>query len=334
MKLLIHLQRTLSYSLIIWAGITQLSLSQDREAGLARTHEILTELELPTWFWAGAHQADSIAHYHKLTSDDLLDQYFKNAASLKAQGGIIDPQKILEDEQLKTIQGLIAEHGEKSQIPMTVFLFTEEHSLALKEDQLEERLTSFFQKNNALVTFYYHNEALRSTGHLIIADQTKDQTERQIIKNWEVDEMFLKTARDASVPVDKFSQIEIYVTELSKRSYWIEQKYIASPLPQGNLADLDGPAPVKPLTNLEHLSLFIEAHLLTIVGLALTITAITWYYLWAKKWRKYVLPVKHMPRRLGAEFGANVSTPLEFSDVKLSLAEQREKARNRDLGDL
>lgn len=338
MKYLIDLQRhfffTVPCSLIIWIASTQLAISQDDERGLAQTQELLTELDLPTWFWGGAHQADSIERYHKLISDDLLSQYFRDAESLKTEGGILDQQEILNDEQLKIIQALIDEHGTKSQISMTVFVFKQEHSLALKENQIEATLNSLYEKQNALVIFYYHNEALRSAGYLIMADQTKNETTGKIIKNWEVDEMFLKTARDASVPVDKFAQLEIYIKELSKRSFWIEQKFISPPLPQGTLEALNGPAPVKPLTNLENIAKFIDQNLLKIIGLILAIGAIIWYYLWSKKWKKYVLPIKNMPRRLGAEFGANISTPLEFSDVKASLAEQREKARNRELGDL
>ena len=260
------------------------------------------------------------------TPPNILNLYFNT--KLDIADGLHDPQEILNEEQSKIILDLITNHSEKSKIPIMLFLFKQNQESPLTESTIHTRLNKIFVDKDQLLVFYYYGNALKSNGHLLLKDE-----DELLTNNWEVNEMFLKSARDASVPVDHFDQLESYVKELSKRSFWIESKFTKNLLIEET--PIEQPSVKKEADTIpKYIQTILNEYFLSILTGFIVITAGAWYYLWNRKWRQYVLPLKEMPRRLGAEHGATISTPLEFSDVKVSLSDQRSKARSKDLEDI
>jgi len=260
------------------------------------------------------------------TPPNIPNLYFNTR--LDIADGLHDPQGILNEEQSKIILNLITNHSEKSKIPIMLFLFKQNQEIPLTESTIHTRLNKIFVDKDQLLVFYYYGNALKSNGHLLLKDE-----DELLTNNWEIDEMFLKSARDASVLSDNFDQLESYVRELSKRSFWIESKFTKI-LPTEETPIEQPSVKKKTDTKLKYIQTLLNEYFLSILAGFIVIIVGIWYYLWNRKWRKYVLPLKEMPRRLGAEYGATISTPLEFSDVKVSLSDQRSKARSKDLEDI
>jgi len=257
---------------------------------------------------------------------NLTELYFNT--ELTITDGLHDPQKILEDEQATNIKNLISEHQERSQIPITLFLFKQTQEISLTELKLKNRLNKIFTSGNHILVFYFYSEPLRSNGHLLL-----ENSEESNSADWEVDEMFLKSSRDASVEVESFDQLQSYLQELSKRSFWVESKFITSP-PQTEDIAIDSPTKQQTPKQSNQILGFLNTHILSLIAALAVIIIGIWFYLWSRRWRKFVLPLKEMPHRLGADYGATVSEPLEFSDVKVSLSDQRGKARNNSLDNI
>ena len=69
----------------------------------------------------------------------------------------------------------------------------------------------------------------------------------------------------------------------------------------------------------------------TIILTIFAVLAVAWYYFWSRNWRKYRLTHRDVPHRLGADHGAHVSICIEYSDTQLSVSEQYEKAKNKEI---
>lgn len=288
------------------------------EKGLAMTEEILAEMDLPDWCWGGAHVFENVAQNYKLLDGEMLDAFFTPLAAK----GLNDPQRILDDEQRERIEELIAAHDMKSAIPLYVNVLAHGQKLALMEDELKLRLVEAFKDKNALVVFYFYGYARGVKGYVLI-------DELGFIEDWEVDELFLKSARDASVQLEHFLEIESFVIDVSKRSYWLEQRLIPPAMAEKNNDQEDNEK--KKGRDWDQWLLILTDHTMTLVLAFWVLAAGGWYYLWSRKWRKFVIPDGEVPVRLGAYYGANVSDPIEFSDPKVSLTEQYEKVKNREL---
>ncbi|MGJ8657397.1 MAG: hypothetical protein ACSHX6_13190 [Akkermansiaceae bacterium] len=283
------------------------------------TEEILAELDFPDWYWGGAHVYENVERNFRVVDGELLDQYF----GLFPASGVNDPQSLLDEEQRMRIEGLVAAHDMKSAMPLYVNVLAHGQNISLTEGDMREAILKMFKGKNALVIFYYYGYARGVKGYVLVEDQG-------FVENWEVDELFLKSARDASVQVADFAEIETFVTEFSKRSFWLEQELIAPVLAEPT--DIKGDGNDKANSgSWDQWLVMLTDHTMTIVFALWTIAAGGWYYLWSRKWRKYVLPKGNLPVRLGADYGANVSSPIEFSNTHISLAEQYEKAKNKDL---
>jgi len=191
-------------SLAIWFLLTIPSSSQENSNAPSQKKQAIEE---------------SIAE----AEPNISNLYF--STNINISNGLLDPQKILDEKQFQTIIDLIADHDKTSKIPITLFLFKNEQTIPLTESKIHTRLSKIFAEKNRLLVYYYYGNALNSKGHLLLAD-----ADNLIIQSWEVDEMFLKSARDASIPVDYFEQLATYIKELSKRSFWIESKFIKTPI--------------------------------------------------------------------------------------------------------
>lgn len=286
--------------------------------GLEMTKEILAELVLPVWCWDGAHVFENAEWNYRLMDGEMLEEFFSTTPSK----GLNDPQHILDDKQKGRIEDLIAAHDMKSAIPLYVNVLANGQKLSLMEEELKMRLRKMFKNRNAMVIFYYYGYARGVKGYVLI-------DELGFIEDWEVDELFLKSARDASVQVEDFPEMESFVMDVSKRSYWLEQRLIPPVIAkksnntEGNEQKRGGNSDDWLLILLDHtLTLFLAFWLLTAAG---------WYYLWSRKWRKFVIPDGDVPVRLNADYGANVSDAIEFSEPKSSLTEQYEKIKNKEL---
>jgi len=204
----------------LWFCLNGLVFSQSSRSnelygakGLAMTEEILAELGLPSWCWDGAHVFENVEQNYRLVDGELLDKFF----STRPAKGLNDPQHILDVEQQESIEKLIAAHDMKSAIPLYVNVLAHGQKLSLMEDELKLRLREMFKNRSALVIFYYYGYARSVKGYVLL-------DELGFIEDWEVDELFLKSARDASVQVEDFPEMESFVTDVSKRSYWLEQR--------------------------------------------------------------------------------------------------------------
>ena len=258
---------------------------------------------------------------------NITNLYFNTG--LEITNGLHDPQEILSEEQSNIIKKLIAEHQDKSKIPITLFLFKQNQKISLTKSKFTNHINKIFPTGNHLLIYYYYGEPLNSTGYLLLEDD-----QETIVSNWETDEMFLKSSRDASVEIEKIDQLQSYLRELSKRSFWVESKFIPSNLTSNKKTSTEVIDAEQKATGQSNQTFhFISQHFISIIAAIALVIAGVWFYLWSR-WRKYVLPLKDMPRRLGADFGATVSTPLEFSDVKVSLSDQRGKANNKSLDNI
>ena len=286
--------------------------------GLAMTEDILAEMDLPRWCWGGAHVFENVEQNYRLVDGELLDEFF----AIRPAKGLNDPQHILDDEQRERIEELIAAHDMKSAIPLCVNVLAHGQKLSLMEDELKQRLREMFKGENALVVFYFYGYARGVKGYVLI-------DELGFIEDWEANELFLKSGRDASVQVDNFLEMESFVTDVSKRSYWLEQR-LMPPVVAEKSNDQENNEKKKG-GYWDELLLTITNHSMTIVLAFWVLAAGGWYFLWSRKWRKFVIPDGGVPVRLGADYGANLSDPIEFSDPKVSLTEQHEKLKNREL---
>ena len=310
----------------LWFCLTGLVSSQSNRSsglfgarGLAITEEILAELALPDWYWGGAHIYKNVEQNYRLVNNKLLDSFF---STRPANGGLYDPQNILNDEQRKKIEKLIASHDMKSAMPLYVNMLAHGQKLSLTEAQLKLRLGKTFRDKNAFVVFYFYGYARGVKGYVLLDDVG-------FIEDWEVVELFLKSARDAGANVEDFLELESFIKDISKRSYWLEQRLIPPVLVEKQ-TDQESGQKKKP-TDWDQWLLIFTDHSLSIVLAFFILAAGGWYYLWSHKWRKFVLPDGDVAVRLGADYGANVSDTIKFSDPKVSLAEQFDKLKNREL---
>ncbi len=287
--------------------------------GLAVTEEILTELDLPDWCWAGAHIYEEVERNFRLVDGELLDTYFGKLPA----SGLNDPQHILDDEQRQVIEELIAAHDMKSALPLYVNVLAHGQKMALSEDDVKSKLSGMFKEKNAMVIFYYYGYSRGVNGYVMLDEQG-------FIEGWEVDELFLKSARDASLQVGGDAQMESFVREFSKRSFWLEQKLITPVRAEKNLPTNEH-GKSNSSGSWDDFMETVRSHSLTLVLAFWALAAGAWYFLWSRKWRKFILPQGEVPTRLGADNGANVSHTIEFSDATVSLTDQYEKAQSREL---
>jgi hypothetical protein len=309
----------------LWFCLAGLVFSQSSRSnenygakGLAMTEEILAQLSLPIWCWNGAHVFENVEQNYRLVDGELLDEFF----TMRPAKGLNDPQHILHDEQRERIEELIAAHDMKSAMPLCVNVLEHGQKLSLTEDELKLRLREMFKDKSALVIFYYYGYARGVKGYVLL-------DELGFIEDWEVNELFLKSARDASVQVEDFLEMESFVTDVSKRSYWLEQRLIP-PVVAKKSNDQEANEKKK-RGYWDELLLIFTNHTMTIVLAFWVLATGGWYFLWSRKWRKFVIPDGGVPVRLSADYGANVSDPIEFSDPKISLTEQHEKLKSREL---
>jgi hypothetical protein len=210
----------------------------------------------------------------------------------------------------------------KSAMPLCVNVLAHGQTLSLSEDQIKLRLKNMFKNKNAIIVFYYYGYARGVKGYVMI-------DELGFIEDWEVDELFLKSARDASLQMNDFLEMESFVKDVSKRSYWLEQR-LMPPLVAEKITEQEDKEKKK-LPEWDQYLLILSDHTLTIILGFLFLAAGGCYFLWSRKWRKFVISDGDVPVRLGADYGANVSDPVKFSDTKVSLTEQYENLKNREL---
>ena len=282
------------------------------------TEEILSELDLPDWYWGGAHVYENVHQSFPLVEGDLLKRYFSQLPT----PGLNDPQQLLDNEQRDKIKELISAHDIKSVMPIYVNVLAHGQEISLSEKEIKLKLSKIFKGQNAMVVFYYYGYARGVTGYVLLDEQG-------FIDDWEVDQLFLKSARDASVQVEDFTELETFVREFSKRSFWLEQKLIAPVRVEKETQSEKETQKKKGIW--DEWLIFMNEHTMTLVLALSTLAVGAWYFLWSRIWRKYVLPDSYVSVRLGADHGANVSDLVEFSDAKISLAEQYKKLRSREL---
>ncbi len=287
--------------------------------GLNITEKILTELDLPNWFWGGAHNFANIVNNLEQPEDELLNQYLYGFSTIAT--GLNDPLNVLNKEEQQIITKLISEHDMKSAFPLYINILNTGQQLPLIRAQIKPRLNHAFKNRNALVMFYHMNDPRNVDGYLCL-------DEKGVIENWEVDELYIKSARDASIHINSFDQLEHFVRDLSKRSYWLEQKLMPPVLADNsNNSDLSS----KTHSHWNKWFTILSDHIIALSLAIFTILIGLWYFLWSRKWRKFVIPDQKTPLRFGAHHGANISNVIEFSDPRASLSEQYKKIKNNDL---
>jgi hypothetical protein len=309
----------------LWLCLAGLVFSQSSRSnkvygakGLAITEEILAELNLPVWCWSGAHLFDNVAQNYQLVDGEVLDDFF----TIHPAKGLNDPQNILNDRQRRKIEKLIADHDMKSAMPLYINLMAYGQKLSLNEEDLKVRLRKMLAGRSGLVVFYYYGYVRGVKGYVLL-------DELGFIEDWEVVELFLKSARDASMQVDDFREMASFVTEVSKRSYWLEQRLIPPVIAEKNNEPKDNTKKNRGIH--EQWLLILTDHTMTLVLFLWVLAAAVWYYLWSRKWRKYIILNADVSVRLGANHGANVSDTIEFSDPKVSLTKQYERVKSREL---
>ncbi len=285
--------------------------------GLLKTKAILSELNLPDWLWAGAHQYDNVQRSYRLIDGELLKEYF----TLSITGGIHDPQHILTENQRDQIEQLISTHDMNSAMPIHLNVLYDGQKIPFTEDEMRHKLGTLFKDKNALVIFYHYGDARGTKGYVLLDRQG-------FVDGWEVDELFLKSARDASIQIDNFTEMESFVSDFSKRSFWLEQKLmppVAAKKRNNQLIEQKENSQWETTTQLllDHKMKLLLALLPFILGV--------FYYLWSRRWSKYTLHCNDVPVRLGADYGANVSETIEFSNPNTSLANQYEKTKNKTI---
>ena len=124
--------------------------------------------------------------------------------------------------------------------------------------------------------------------------------------------------------------MEHFLKEFSKRSFWLEKKLI---IPQITDHPDDRSTATRQETapKANSLGATLAENIFTLILMTCVLSLGLWYFLWSTKWRKYVLPLQNPATRLGAEYGANVSNFIEFSNPKSSLNEQYETFKDREL---
>lgn len=317
--------RNFIISLSLLFCLTELAYSQSNRGsetygarGLALTEKILSKLDIPSWCWNGGHIFERVKQNFRLVDGELLDQYLDS----RPESGLIDPQDILDSEERDKIEELIAGHDMKSAMPLSINVLRHGQNLSLTEDDLKLRLLKMSKNKSAIVVFYFYGYARGAKGYVLLEDQG-------FIEDWEVEELFLKSAKDANILIENFSALERFVTDISKRSYWIEQRLMPPVIAEKSDALKDTKS--KQQRDWNAFQLILTEHTMTIILALWVIAAGAWYYLWSRKWRKFVMPDSDVPVRLGADYGATVSDLIEFSDPKASIAEQYEKLKNREL---
>ncbi len=286
--------------------------------GLAVTEKVLSKLDLPLWCWNGAHDFEKVKERYFLIEGELLDLYF----TARPDSGLIDPQHILDPEQRKKIEKVISEHDMKSALPLCLCVLGNKQKLSLTAVELKLRLLKMFEnQTSAIIIFYSYGFARGMKGYILL-------DEHGFIEDWEVDELFIKSSKDASIQVEEFAELETLMKDISKRSYWIEQKLMPPVIAKksdfkdtkSSHAKSEWAKMLEPLA--EYTMTFALAFVVSAAGAL--------FYLWSNKWRKYVIPDADVPVRLGANYGATVCDTIEFSDPKISLIEQHYKLKETE----
>lgn len=305
------------------AGLTSAqsnrSLQPYGTKGLSKTEEILDELNFPEWYWAGAHVYENVELNYLTMDQELLDQYF----GMFPANGVNDPLSLLDDEEQHEIVELVTTHDMKSAIPLYVIVFPYGQDIPLNEAEQREQLLKMFEGKNAFIIFYYYGYARGVKGYVLLNEQG-------VIKNWEVDELFLKSSRDASLQIGAFAQMKTFVSEFSKRSFWLEQELIPPLPPEKNSSENAVISESKSSVSSKGMQVLID-HQMTLALVFLTMITGGWYYFWSRRWRKYTLVQSNVSVRLGADYGANVSHCVDFSGANISLSKQYEETTNREL---
>jgi hypothetical protein len=286
--------------------------------GLAITEEILTKLNLPSWYWNGAHEYENVERHFGLVDGKLLDEYLSSQPS----SGLNDPQNILNPEQREKIESLISDHDMKSAMPLNINVLRHGQTIALMDEEFKQRLIKQFKNQTAIVVFYFYGYARGAKGYILLDGAG-------FIDDWEVDELFIKSSRDASLQLEDFLELESFITDVSKRSFWIEQRLM--PPVVAERRDEKEIKVNEKQAEWDKLSKAITEHSFTLFLALCVLASGGWYYLWSRRWRKFIIADRDVPVRLGANFGATVSDLIEFSDPKVSLTEQYEKLKNREL---
>jgi len=288
--------------------------------GLGMTKMLLEGLSLPEWCWGGVHEYAEVERNFRTVSGRLLDSYFGDLSA----SGVRDPQGLLGAEERKVVEEVLAQHAEVSRFSQLVNVLSAGQELGLSEGDLRERLARQLEGRNVIVIVYFHGKARDAKGYVWLANQG-------FVENWEVDELFLKSARAASEYVGDGSELESYVKDVAKRSFWIEQQLLPH-IVEEKEEEQSEKVEVSESEGLgEVLWGWILGNTLTLVLCFWVLAAGCWYFLWSRKWRKYVLPSGEVPVRLGAEHGAQLSDVVEYHDPKISLTEQYTRAKEREL---
>lgn len=305
----------------IQEGFSQGSRTQELygKKGLAITEQILSELNLPEWLWGDALDYDTLEKNYRLVDGELLDSYFQTIPA----GGLNDPQQLLDRVQREKLEEVIASHDMKSAMPLYVNVLAYGQKIAVNESEVKGLLSEVFYGKNALVVIYYLGHARGAHGYVILDGQG-------FVEDWEVDELFLRSAQDASLQVGKHEEILSFVTEFSKRSFWLEQRLITPVMAEKDVSVQEDEESKQHGKLTEFLSL-IHDHSLSLFLFLFVLLIAGRYYLWSTRWRKYVMPDVDIAMRQGAKYGANVSDSIDFSDPKISLSDQYEKIKNREL---
>jgi len=231
-----------------------------------------------------------------------------------------DPQRILTKEVRDNINYLISAHDMKSALPLYIHVLSHDQELLMEEYEIKSSLKHQFREKNALVVFYFYGYAPGAKGYVIIDGEDPGD-------DWEVNELFHKSAQDASVEAERAAEFESFIRELSKRSYWLEQRLMPPVTAEKNTDSNNS-------NNLSYWSNWVttlQEQSSSLIIITFPLLAGAFYFTWSRKWRKYVLPSTTISERHGARYGANVSNPIEFSDPAISLTEQYEKIKSKEL---
>ena len=264
--------------------------------------------------------AEEIAQAAK-PSPEVAEKYLEAYFGSRPEHFLVDPQALLSAKDFRDREKFLKYHSGDSEIDLFVYLFDghQEIPSEVREEEIVER--HFSEGKPAVVVYYYLGAPERSDIYVssLISDAVSAAEQRRALTS---------SVEEAMEKPDKVAQFEAFCVQLAIRIYWMERAAgLVRDTPSQPALRPVAAAPPEP--QVKHSKLALKLHEAMaewgvpagIMALAIsTVVSGVWF---ARRNRKYRLPVFDLPPRLGGAHAAGIGAVISFGSTTQSPSSQR-----------
>lgn len=265
-----------------------------------------------------------------LSEDDLgliPEDFFSHYFTEKSNGYLIDPQRLLSQQERADLEGFLAHHAEEAKVDIRLYLLDAQQPMSY-QSALQNLVQQHYSASEFTAVVFCCLGA-PSRNQLIFGGVGAGTEDADEIRRMQ--EGALLKAMEKSDPA---AQVEAFVVELSIKLYWMERTALIGEAKGvvrsavGNEIPLAGEGgfllvePVGFIASVKSYLLYV-----IVVGVSLFLFLLGWvgvFYLW-KNTRRFRFPAMDVPRRLGANYAAGVGAMIYFHDKHESPDKQRDQ---------